>query len=242
MEQAMTNHKSAKLVLRNEPSKTAVLSTEQPLTIGRASTNLLCMPKAGGVADHHAVVRWSNGNGWLICDWGSQEGTFLEGHRISQCRQLNDGDEISLGQSGPVLIFQLDRSTPKSIRKSTRKPSPEAAQKVSNSGQLEFGRQLIRMDQIQSVQMLSRPRYPSSFSWWALISLGSLVLLPWPLLFWTLELSALSSWIVLASRKDHVLMVTLRDGMAYRHGFNSKVTALAHRNGIRKAIGQPVKQ
>ena len=86
--------------------------------------------------------------------------------------------------------------------------------------------------------MITQSSLSASFSWWALISLDHL-LLPWPLLFWTLELAALASWIVLGSRKEHVLLVTLKDGMGYRHGFDSKVTALAHRNGICKAIGQP---
>lgn len=231
METAMRNATSAQLVLRNEPTKAAALSRKQPLTIGRASTNLLCMPTTDGVADHHAVVRWSNSNGWLICDWKSPEGTFLEGQRIRRCRPLNDGDEIRLGRRGPVLVFRLDSTT--------AKPNSEPSPGVSKGGKLEFGGELIRMDQIQSVQMISRARYPASFSWWALISLGSLVVLPWPVLFWTLELAAVTGWIVFGSRKEHVLLVTLKDGMGYRHGFDSKVTALAHRNGIRKAIGQP---
>ena len=37
---------------------------------------------------------------------------------------------------------------------------------------------------------------------------------------------------------QHIGCKELKDGMGYRHGFKSKVTALAHRNGIRKAIGQ----
>ena len=231
MESAMTQIKSALLVLRNDPTKTAVLSRKQPLTIGRASTNLLCMPTTDGVADHHAVVRWSSSNGWLICDWSSPEGTFLEGQRIRRCRPLNDGDEISLGRHGPVLVFRLTSTT--------AKPTSEPSSSLPTKGNLEFGGELIRMDQIHSVQMISRARYPASFSWWALISLGSLVVLPWPVLFWTLELAALGGWVVLGSRKEHVLLVTLNDGMGYRHSFDRKVTALAHRNGIRKAIGQP---
>jgi hypothetical protein len=30
----------------------------------------------------------------------------------------------------------------------------------------------------------------------------------------------------------------MADGMALRHGFANRITALSHRNGIRKAIGQ----
>ena len=41
---------------------------------------------------------------------------------------------------------------------------------------------------------------------------------------------------MLGSRKDHSLVVVLRDGRALRHGFANRRTALAHRNGIRKAL------
>jgi hypothetical protein len=34
--------------------------------------------------------------------------------------------------------------------------------------------------------------------------------------------------------------VVLRDGQAVRHNFANRLTALSHRNGIRKAIGQEV--
>lgn len=227
----MTDVKSAKLMLRHEPTKTAALSTRKPLTIGRASTNLLCMPSTVGVADHHAVVRWSRSHGWLICDWGSQEGTYLEGQRIRNCRPLHDGDEIQLGKSGPVLVFRLAPTN------SQPTPVPDAPRAAG--GELEFAGRLIPMQQIKSVQVLSRSRFPASFSWWALLSVGGLMLLPWPPVFWSLELVALAGWIVLGSRKEHVLLVTLLDGMAYRHGFANKVTALGHRNGIRKVIGKP---
>ena len=230
-EPAMKHINGAQLMLRNDPTKTAALSTKKPLTIGKASTNLLCMPKTDGVAEHHAVVRWSLSHGWLICDWGSQEGTFLEGQRIRNCRPINDGDEIQLGKVGPVLVFRL---APVSSQ-----PTPEPAVKGSAGGNLEFAGQFIPMNQIKFVQLLIRPRYPASFSWWALLSLSALIFLPWPGVFWTFELVAFAGWIVLGSRKEHVLLVTLVDGMAYRHNFANKITALAHRNGIRKAIGQP---
>ena len=231
LEAAMSRTNAAQLVLRNDSGKTAVLSSRTPLTIGRAASNLLCMPTMEGVADHHAVVRWSVRHGWLICDWGSQEGTYLEGQRIRNCRPLSDGDEIQLGKRGPVLVFRMATASAQA--------APEPAIPRAAGGSLEFAGQMIPMQQIKSVQVLSRPRFPASFSWWALLSLGSLVLLPWPLVFWAVELVALAGWIVLGSRKEHVLQVTLRDGMAYRHGFANKVTALGHRNGIRKAIGQP---
>ena len=68
------------------------------------------------------------------------------------------------------------------------------------------------------------------------------MLLPFPLVFWPLQACALAGWILLGSRKEHQLMVVLRDGRALRHGFANRRTALAHRNGIRKAIGQDPSQ
>ena len=50
----------------------------------------------------------------------------------------------------------------------------------------------------------------------------------------------LAAWILLGSRQQHQLVLVLRDGRALRHGFANRRTALAHRNGIRKAIGQTV--
>lgn len=231
-EPAMTSAQIAQLVLRHEPTKKATLSAKQPLTIGRAATNLLCMPTTEGVAEHHAVVRWSRSHGWLVCDWGCQEGTYLEGKRIRNCRPLNDGDEIQLGQSGPILVFRTAQA------KSNPRNRSQPAEVSRAGGGLEFAGQQIPMQNIKTVQLLSRPLYPSSFSWWALISLSGLVLLPWFGFFLAVELVSLAGWIVLGSRKEYILNVTLRDGMAYRHSFNNKFTALGHRNGIRKAIGQ----
>jgi hypothetical protein len=49
---------------------------------------------------------------------------------------------------------------------------------------------------------------------------------------------ALAGWLLLGSRKEHNLVLVLRDGRALRHGFANRRTAVAHRNGIRQAIGQ----
>jgi len=47
--------------------------------------------------------------------------------------------------------------------------------------------------------------------------------------------------LAMQDRDDHLARrETGRDGRALRHGFGNRRTALAHRNGIRKAIGQTV--
>lgn len=280
----------ARLVLLSDPSKVAPLHPQRPHTIGREANNLLSMPTTEGVAPHHAVVRYSRSHGWLVCDWGSPEGTWLEGQRIRHCRPLCDGDQIQLGRQGPVLVFQLQPQPassqggppasgsavmahpgaapeaaaaepspaappPRGSRSSARQaagpgtsPTHAPAARANASpprpaaAPLSFAGRQIPLEQVRSAHVRSRARYPHSFSWWVLISLAGLVLLPWPFLFWPVEIGALLAWILLGSRKDHVLIVTLRDGMAHRHSFANKITALSHRNGIRGAIGQSLEK
>lgn len=253
----------ARLVLRHDPSKVAPLERARPLTIGQASGNRLCLPSTAGVAAHHAVVRHSQRHGWIVCDWQSGgAGTWLEGQRIRQCRPLSDGDEIQLGSEGPVLVFRVSAAFAGQIAEAPvaaggrASPPPNAAAPpfASPSGRqpqepspstppqppssLTLAGRSVPLAQIRSAHVRSRPRHPHSFSWWLLGCLGALVLLPWPWLFWPLEALALAAWILLGSRKEHTLIVTLQDGMAHRHGFANRITALSHRNGIRKAIGQ----
>jgi hypothetical protein len=216
----------AHLVLRDDPSKVSKLQTSTPTTIGRAEGNRLRLVSLGGVADHHAVVRFSRSQGWLVCNWQSADGTYHEGQRIRHCRNLRDGDEIQLGQQGPVLVFRLGA------------PSPVAARPKPTAAPLTLGGKTVPLDKLRSVHLRSRPCYPHSFSWWVLVCLGGMVLLPWPWLFWSVQVGALVAWIVLGARKEHELVLTLRDGMAYRHGFANRITVLSHRDGIRKAIGQ----
>jgi hypothetical protein len=223
---------AARLVLRENPSRSARLSRRTPLTIGRAEDNLLRLASMEAVASHHAVVRFSPRHGWLVCDWGSPPGTWLEGRRIHHCRPLADGDEIQLGPGGPVLVFQLEASA----SPPAASPPPAAPSPASRSHDLA-GRRLP-LAQVRSAHVQSRALYPRIFSWWVLVALGALVLLPWPWWFWGVQIAALAGWIVLGSRKEHVLVVTLHDGMAVRHRFANRVTALSHRNGIRNAIGQ----
>ena len=282
---------SARLVLRDDPSKVAMLHRSKPTTIGRAESNRLRLASLNGVADHHAVVRFSLSQGWLVCDWQSNGGTFLEGERIRQCRRLRDGDEIQLGADGPVLVFRQPAAAqvagsaaaprPAGVApqpadpfaSAPRSPGPQATSGLgggqaaavggrpaaaavaatpgsrapaspgaSGSGgvgaSLTLAGRSIPLDRIRSAHLRSRPRHPQSFSWWVLLCLGGMVLLPFPWLFWSLQAAALVGWIVLGSRKQHELVITLRDGMAYRHAFANRITALSHRNGLRKAIGQ----
>jgi hypothetical protein len=216
---------AASLHLRDEPQKCLRLHPERPLTIGRASSNQLALPSQAAVADHHAVVRFSSRHGWVVCDWHSSDGTYLEGERVQRCRPLGDGDEIRLGRSGPVLVFRLQR---------------QAAEIPPPSATVAIAGETIRLDQIRSVVVLSTARFPHLFSWWVLLSVTLLLLLPIRIgpvgIFWPLQIALLVAAVLLGSRKRHTLQVDLRDGRAHRHEFSNRRTALAHRNGIRQAL------
>ena len=225
-----------------------------------ASGNRRGRAGADGVSDHHAVVRFSGSNGWLVCDWQSSDGTWLEGQRVRQCRPLSDGDEIRLGRQGPVLVFELQErnlagatkapmaataaTSAKRSPQTQPAPRPVPAPVATAAGStIDFEGQPLALAAIRSASVRSESLHPHIFSWWLLLCLGGLLLLPVPLLFWPLQLGALAGWILLGSRKQHSLVLELRDGRALRHRFCNRRTALAHRNGIRRAIGQgrPVK-
>ena len=245
---------TARLVLASDRRRVAPLDAVQPLTIGRAASNRLCLSSGEGVAEHHAVVRFSRSHGWVVCDWKSNEGTWLEGQRVHQCRPLSDGDEIRLGRGGPVLVFELmgqgtagaaaaplasaGAAIPRSPQTNPTPPRVPAPVATAAGSTIDFEGQPLALAAIRSASVRSDALHPHIFSWWLLLCLGGLLLLPVPLLFWPLQLGALAGWILLGSRKQHTLVLELRDGRALRHRFANRRTALAHRNGIRRAIGQ----
>lgn len=117
---------------------------------------------------------------------------------------------------------------------------PTTAKRIDRRAPLQIAGRELPLAAIRSADVQSRPRHPHSFSWWVLACLAGLVLLPWAWLFWPWQIGVLAAWILLGARKEHVLILTLRDGMAHRHRFANRATALAHRNGVRRAIGQPL--
>jgi len=229
-----------------DPSRSVALDPRRPLTIGRDPANRLSLPQEGGLSRRHAEVRLSRSSGWVICDLGSSNGTFLGQERVERCRPLREGDEIRLGRRGPVLVFRnpspplpappVPAAAP-AAASSASAPQQQARSRVA-AGSIDFAGRSLPLAAILSADLRSQPRHPQMFSWWLLLCLGGLVLLPFPLLFWPLQAGALLAWIVLGSQRDHVLEVTLRDGMAHHHCFANAATALSHRNGIRRAIGQ----
>ena len=227
----------ARLILRQDPGRSQPLDPGTPLVIGRDPANGLCLAEEPSLSRRHAeILHDPAGGGWRIRDLGSANGTFVGRERVGKAgRLLADGDAIRLGRRGPELLFQLE--TPRPAAAPAPAPRPAAAPAAAPRS-FEIGGERVPLDRIRSVTLRSRPRYPHMFSWWVLVSLAGLLLLPFPLLFWPLEAGALAAALLFGLRREHTLVVVLQDGRAHRRGFANRLTAVSHRNGLRRAIGQ----
>ncbi len=71
--------------------------TGDRLVLGRAADCDLVVADAR-VSRHHSEL-CRQGDGWLLCDLGSTNGTFLNGQRLTQALPLRDGDAIEIGSA-----------------------------------------------------------------------------------------------------------------------------------------------
>jgi S1-C subfamily serine protease len=85
----------------------AILS-EGGITVGRAEdVELRFDPFQDlNVSGRHAAFI-SDGDGWILQDLGSLNGTFVNGQILTGPVRLRDGDEIQLGEGGPLVEFRL---------------------------------------------------------------------------------------------------------------------------------------
>ena len=83
---------------------------DQPVTIGRESTNKLVLHDTG-VSRHHCVLQ-SKGGAWHIRDLGSRHGTHINDERLEES-SLSDGDRIRIGpyQLSLVTVDPSDEPT-----------------------------------------------------------------------------------------------------------------------------------
>ncbi len=101
---------------------------DQPVTIGRESTNKLVLHDTG-VSRHHCVIESMEG-AWHIRDLGSRHGTHINGDRLEES-SLADGDRIRIGpfQLSLVTVDPSDQPTVNGApsrrgRAKSRKPGP----------------------------------------------------------------------------------------------------------------------
>jgi serine protease Do len=101
------------------------------ITVGRAPDNLLCLGDgARRVSSHHAeVIR--RGDGFLLRDLGSTNGTMINGRRVV-VGELNHDDMIEFGAGGPLIRFAVEQAD--SVASQSDKAQPEAAKGPARSG------------------------------------------------------------------------------------------------------------
>lgn len=75
---------------------------------------------------HAAILK--SGDGWVVRDLGSTNGTFVNGERIEADTPLSDGDTLRFGVHGPEVAFQLLRDEEEVVMPAVKAPartSPE---------------------------------------------------------------------------------------------------------------------
>jgi hypothetical protein len=80
------------------PDGRRVLLDRDTVSLGRLPECDLAVADPN-VSRHHAEVRRGADNTWAVVDLGSTNGTKVNGLRIDAPRQLEDGDEITLGST-----------------------------------------------------------------------------------------------------------------------------------------------
>lgn len=83
---------------------------DRELTIGRDPGADLTLDDAG-VSRRHARLSLADGDGPVIEDLGSSNGTFVNGERVGGKRRLADGDEIRIGETA-IELHDAGGSTP----------------------------------------------------------------------------------------------------------------------------------
>ena len=76
------------------------------LSIGRSDKNGIVLPEPASSRVHAEVV--GDGTGWLLRDFGSSNGTFVNARRVKE-RPLEDGDRIRIGTV--ELLFSLTQGS-----------------------------------------------------------------------------------------------------------------------------------
>ncbi len=100
-EEAKLNY--PKFILFDGPSKTTAFEITKPESmIGRLAPVDILIP-GDGVSGRHARIVTEGGE-LVIEDLGSTNGTYVNGKKIDRPTQLNDGDEVRLGQSVTLKV------------------------------------------------------------------------------------------------------------------------------------------
>lgn len=98
------------LVRQGEAESEYSLSADTPFRIGRNADNTLFLADEL-ISRHHAMLQAGDGGTWSLYDLNSRNGTFLNGRRLTGVAELNDGDQIRIGNFD--LVFVCPQEAPR---------------------------------------------------------------------------------------------------------------------------------
>jgi predicted component of type VI protein secretion system len=96
-----------RLVANTGPAQGSVFEVgEAGATLGRLPENTICLTD-GRLSRHHARIDFRDDGFWLS-DLGSQNGTLLNDHPLSEAHRLQAGDSIELGTTRMTVMLDAD--------------------------------------------------------------------------------------------------------------------------------------
>jgi pSer/pThr/pTyr-binding forkhead associated (FHA) protein len=112
---------------------TAHTLTQDVVRFGRAPDNdVVFDPELDRAASsHHAEVR-REGDGWMLLDLESKNGTWVKGVRVERC-PIAPGDEITFGERGPRIRLEVAGPSPhtrRDVAAAGGRPPPSRASEV----------------------------------------------------------------------------------------------------------------
>ncbi len=100
--------------------------SEAEATIGRSSNNDIMIDDPEVSRRHARILR--QGIAFQIVDWGSTNGTFVNGRRVTSPTPLQDGDSVELGESVSMIFWQTDANIPPVPQKPIERQSQQSKQ------------------------------------------------------------------------------------------------------------------
>jgi len=96
-----------RLIANTGPAQGSVFDVgEAGATLGRLPENSICLTD-GRLSRHHARIDFRD-NGYWLSDLGSQNGTLVNDHPLSEAHRLQAGDSIELGTTRMTVMLDAD--------------------------------------------------------------------------------------------------------------------------------------
>ncbi len=95
--QAVIDKENTYIITNLEKGKSQCLQQSQQIwTIGRHESSGICIHDRY-LSRHHGAIQYLQGKGFCLVDFNSTNGSYVNGERIYQLRELQDGDSVRLG-------------------------------------------------------------------------------------------------------------------------------------------------